>query len=126
MTRRALIALLLAGSLGAGLIACGSDDDEAGSEDTSTVVSGPQRGVKDVDVAEPTNVKRKPSVGVPDGKPPRGLQQNDLVEGTGEPAKTGDELTAGRRLALRSHRASVRGQPAIGRAPRQAPRGRER
>jgi peptidylprolyl isomerase len=94
MTRRALLALLLAGSLGTGLIACGSDDDDAGSGDTSTTITGPQRGVNDVDVSDPTKVKEKPSVAVPDGKPPRGLQQKDLVPGTGTAAKTGDEITA--------------------------------
>ena len=94
MTRRALIALLLAGSLGTGLIACGDDGDESASGDTSTAITGPQRSVKDVDVSEPTNVKEKPSVAVPDGKPPRGLEQADLVEGTGEAAKSGDQITA--------------------------------
>ncbi len=93
MTRRALIALLLAGSLGTGLIACGSDDESA-SDDTSTTISGPQRSIGDIDVSEPTNTKEKPSVAVPDGKPPRGLQQRDLVQGTGPAAKSGDKITA--------------------------------
>jgi peptidylprolyl isomerase len=93
MTRRALIALLLAGSLGTGLIACGSDDETA-SDDASTQITGPQRSVKDVDVSEPTNVKKKPSVAVPDGKPPKRLEQADLVEGTGTAAKKDDEITA--------------------------------
>jgi peptidylprolyl isomerase len=92
MTRRALIALLLAGSLGTGLIACGSDD-EAPSGDTSTTPTGPQRSVGDVDVSDPTNVKEKPSVAVPDGKPPKKLEQKDLVPGTGAAAKTGDKIT---------------------------------
>jgi peptidylprolyl isomerase len=92
MTRRALIALLLAGSLGTGLIACGSDD-EAPSADTSTTVSGPQRSIEDVDIAAPTNVKEKPSVAVPDGKPPTRLEKKDLVPGTGTAAKTGDKIT---------------------------------
>jgi peptidylprolyl isomerase len=92
MTRRALIALLLAGSLGTGLIACGSDD-EAPSGDTSTTITGPQRSVGDVDVSDPTNVKEKPSVAVPDGKPPKKLEQKDLVPGTGAAAKTGDKIT---------------------------------
>ena len=70
MTRRAITALLLAGCLGTGLVACGSDDDGT-SGDTSTTVSGPQRAAKDVNVEDPTNLKEKPSVAVPDGKPPR-------------------------------------------------------
>jgi peptidylprolyl isomerase len=91
MTRRAITALLLAGCLGAGLIACGSDD-EAGS-DTSTTATGPQRSVKDVDIADPENVKEKPSVGIPDGKPPTKLEQADLVQGTGPAVKNGDKLS---------------------------------
>ena len=93
MSRRAITALILAGCLGTGLVACGSDDDSASSGDTTTA-SGPQRSAKDIDVAEPTNTKAKPSVAVPDGKPPAGLQQVDLVPGTGPAAKTGDKLTA--------------------------------
>jgi peptidylprolyl isomerase len=92
MSRRTIIALLLAGCLGAGLVACGSDD-ESSSGDTTTV-AGPQRSAKDVDVADPTNTKEKPSVAVPDGKPPTKLEQVDLVEGTGPAVKSGDTLTA--------------------------------
>ena len=91
MTRRAITALLLAGCLGTGLVACGSDDDGT-SGDTSTTASGPQRAAKDVDVADPTNLKEKPSVAVPDGKPPKKIEQVDLVEGTGPAAKTGDTV----------------------------------
>jgi peptidylprolyl isomerase len=91
MTRRAITALLLAGCLGTSLVACGSDDDGT-SGDTSTTVSGPQRAAKDVNVQDPTNLKEKPSVAVPDGKPPKKLEQVDLVEGTGPAAKTGDTV----------------------------------
>ena len=91
MTRRAITALLLAGCLGTSLVACGSDDDGT-SGDTSTTASGPQRAAKDVNVADPTNLKEKPSVAVPDGKPPKKLEQVDLVEGTGPAAKTGDTV----------------------------------
>jgi peptidylprolyl isomerase len=91
MSRRAITALILAGCLGTGLVACGSDDDSTSRGDTTTV-SGPQRSAKDVDVAAATNTKEKPSVAVPDGKPPSGLQQVDLVQGTGPAAKTGDKL----------------------------------
>ena len=91
MSRRAITALLLAGCLGTGLVACGSDDGDS-SGGTSTTVSGPQRSAKDVDVADPTNLKEKPSVAVPDGKPPTKLEKVDLVEGTGPAAKTGDTI----------------------------------
>jgi len=94
MTRRAITALLLAACLGTGLVACGSDDDDDSASSDTTTVSGPQRTAKDVDVAYPTNTKEKPSVAVPDGKPPKGLEKIDLVAGTGPAAKTGDKLTA--------------------------------
>ena len=92
MTRRAIIALLLAGSLGTGMIACGSDDDAPGG-DSSTTVTGPQRSVDNVDVSDPTNVKEKPSVAVPDGKPPKRLEKKDLVPGTGDAAGSDDKIT---------------------------------
>jgi peptidylprolyl isomerase len=93
MTRRTITALLLAGILGTGLIACG-DDDEGASGATSTTISGPQRSIKDVNISEPENVKEKPSVAIPDGKPPKGLEQANIVEGTGAAAKTGDTIKA--------------------------------
>jgi peptidylprolyl isomerase len=92
MSRRLITALLLAGCLSAGLVACGGDDDSS-SGDTTTV-SGPQRSAKDVDVGDATNTKTKPSVGVPDGKPPKKLEKLDLVDGTGAPLKSGDKLKA--------------------------------
>ena len=57
MTRLTITALLLAGILGTGLIACG-DDDEGASGATSTTISGPQRSVKDVNIAEPETSRR--------------------------------------------------------------------
>jgi peptidylprolyl isomerase len=91
MTRRAITALLLAGCLGTGLVACGSDDSGT-SGDTSTTASGPQRSAKDVNVADAANVNEKPSVAVPDGKPPKKLESVDLVQGTGPAAATGDKV----------------------------------
>jgi peptidylprolyl isomerase len=90
MSPRRPLALLLAVVLCAGLVACGSDDS-AGSG-SSTTPTGPQRKISDIDVAAPTDLKTKPSVGIPDGKPPAGLQQADLVEGEGAAAKKGDKL----------------------------------
>ena len=92
MSRRTITALLIAGCLGTGLVACGSDD-ESGSGDTTTV-AGPQRSAKDVDVADATKTKEKPSVAVPDGKPPKGLEKIDLVAGSGPALKSGDKLEA--------------------------------
>jgi len=93
MPRRLIATLLLSASLAAGLVACGSDDDSSAAGDT-TALSGPQRAAKDVDVAEPTNTKEKPSVAIPDGKPPKGLQQVNLVEGSGPAVKAGDTIKA--------------------------------
>jgi peptidylprolyl isomerase len=92
MSRRLITALLLSGALGGGLVACGGDDEPASSD--TTTASGPQRAAKDVDVADAKNTEAKPSIAVPDGKPPTKLEQIDLVEGTGPAAKTGDQISA--------------------------------
>ena len=92
MTRRAITALLLAGCLGTGLVACGSDDDGT-SGDTSTTASGPQRAAKDVNVAgpdEPQGEALRRGAGRQAAQEARCTV--DLVEGTGPAAKTGDTV----------------------------------
>jgi peptidylprolyl isomerase len=66
-----------------GFAGCG-DDDEGDSAGTST--TGTQTVAK---TAPPT----KPKVEVPKGQPPAGLQIEDLAEGTGSTATTGDTVT---------------------------------
>ena len=40
-----------------------------------------------------TNLKAKPAVTVPDGEPPKELEEIEVVEGDGAEAKSGDEVT---------------------------------
>jgi peptidylprolyl isomerase len=66
----AVFALVATGIVAAILIGRAGGDDDASSTETAT----------------------KPTVEVPDGPPPGKLVMNDLVEGTGAEAKTGDEI----------------------------------
>ena len=76
-----LVALAACAALG--VAGCG-DSDEGDSADTST--TGTQTVAK---TAPPT----KPKIEVPKGQPPAGLQIEDLAEGTGSTATTGDTVT---------------------------------
>jgi peptidylprolyl isomerase len=79
--RRILVALA-AVCAALGLVACsvgGDDDDEAGSSTTET-----QAGQVDTST--------KPTVEVPEGPPPAGLQVFDVKEGFGVTAETGDKV----------------------------------
>jgi peptidylprolyl isomerase len=58
------------------LAGCGGGDSTTGSETTSTV-----------------DTTTKPVVKPPKGPPPKQLEVKDLVEGSGEEAKSGDEVT---------------------------------
>ncbi|HEY8082933.1 MAG TPA: FKBP-type peptidyl-prolyl cis-trans isomerase [Solirubrobacterales bacterium] len=68
----AVFALVAVGIVGAILIG------RAGGEDSSSTK---------------TDTDTKPTVEVPDGAPPKELVEQDLVEGTGPEAKSGDEVT---------------------------------
>jgi peptidylprolyl isomerase len=70
----ACVALALAG--------CGDDEDSATESATSTAAEAS---------AEPP--QKKPKVTVPNGAPPKALETEDLVEGTGAEAKAGDQVT---------------------------------
>ncbi len=64
-------------------VGCGGDDDPT-TEAAPTSVETEQ--------AAPTDLDRKPTVEAPDGQPPSSLETEDLVEGDGEPVRSGDEL----------------------------------
>jgi peptidylprolyl isomerase len=66
-----------------GFAGCGDDDDgdTAGTSTTGTQTSA--------ETAPPT----KPKVEVPKGQPPAGLQIEDIAEGSGATATTGDSVT---------------------------------
>ena len=82
--RRLLLALSAAALLG--VAGCGDDDDssdDAGTTaaDTATTAEGP------------VDTSKKPEVTVPEGEPPAGLEIEDLKEGDGQTAKSGDTVT---------------------------------
>jgi peptidylprolyl isomerase len=75
-------ALLCLATLAAG---CGDDDssDEASGAQSSAAAQSP---------AEAAN-RSKPQVRVPDGAPPKQLDETDQIEGSGATAKAGDSVT---------------------------------
>ncbi len=79
MTALVLCALLA-------LAGCG--DDSSSDEGTQTT-EGAAAPESSGDASELT----KPTVTVPEGAPPKKLVENDLIEGTGAEAKSGDEVT---------------------------------
>ena len=93
MRRRLLPVLVVAGVLATGAAACGGNDGGGAAANTTTTAQGPQKSVRDVNVLDPANLEEKPSVAVPDGKPPTTLQKLDLVKGTGRTAHEGDKVT---------------------------------
>jgi peptidylprolyl isomerase len=88
----ALLALLAA----LGLAACGDDDDGDGGN------GAPPAAGEQTETAEPSPAEQrealkdtgtKPNIPRPSGSPPRRLVKDDIVRGTGPPAKPGDTLT---------------------------------
>jgi peptidylprolyl isomerase len=71
------------------LAACGGDDDEgepaAGDTATEQAEAPPQQ--------VSTNLDERPVIGRPSGSPPAELQTEDIVEGDGTRARSGDEVT---------------------------------
>jgi peptidylprolyl isomerase len=84
---RPSIAAVVAVCAALGFAACGDDDDDdgAGSSTTETQAQAPAGG--DVDTS------KKPKIEVPEGAPPAGLQIEDIVEGDGATAQSGDTVT---------------------------------
>jgi peptidylprolyl isomerase len=72
-------------ALALAIAGCGS------SSDSSTGSSGEATSSSSSDVS--TNLKAKPAVTVPDGEPPKELEEIEVVEGDGAEAKSGDEVT---------------------------------
>lgn len=79
---------MLAAAALLGVAGCGDDDDEGadtGATDTAAEQSEP--ATEDVDTS------KKPKITVPEGQPPAGLQIQDIKEGDGPTAKSGDTVT---------------------------------
>lgn len=85
MSRGRLLIFALCAVLALAIAGCG------GSGDSSTESSGESSGSSSSDVS--TNLKVKPKVTVPDGEPPKELEEIEVVEGNGAEAKEGDEVT---------------------------------
>ena len=79
-----MLIIALCAALALAIGGCGGDDDSTSTETTSEAAAA-KSGAEDTD--------KKPKVTVPDGPPPKQLEEDDLVEGTGAEAKTGDEVT---------------------------------
>jgi peptidylprolyl isomerase len=82
---RGLIIVVCA-ALALAIAGCGDGDgDDSTSTETTTEAPAAKSGAEDTG--------KKPKVTVPNGPPPKQLEKNDLVEGTGPEAKAGDEVT---------------------------------
>jgi peptidylprolyl isomerase len=96
--RAKLLSLTLALVLGAGIVACGSDDSSdsetaATSTPTETPTAAAPANVDAIVAGVGKNTKKKPKIVKPQGDPPTQLVIKDIVKGTGPKAKPGDTLT---------------------------------
>ena len=83
--------------LGAGVAACG-DDDDAASETAATATPTPTEtasaaGIEALVQGTSKKTDAKPEVPAPEGDPPSELVIRDIVKGKGPKAKQGDTLT---------------------------------
>lgn len=81
-----MTALLLSALLA--VAGCGDDDS---SDEGTTSGGGEATGA--VETSDDASDRTKPEVTIPDGEPPNELVENELIEGTGTEAKSGDEVT---------------------------------
>jgi peptidylprolyl isomerase len=86
------------------LAGCGGDDEttSAGGTDTSAAAEAPEstetapettEATQESTEAGPESIKKKPTVEVPSGAPPKQLGVEEMIEGTGPAAKAGDVVT---------------------------------
>jgi len=89
MTRSPLLlACLLLALLAAG---CGGDDEKEASAPAPTATAAPGGSVEAVAISK--DLGAKPQIAKPAGEPPAELQKQDIVKGTGKPAKPGDSVS---------------------------------
>lgn len=72
--------------------ACGNEDSSIESKNTDAVSADAGKPQAEADSGEPAAVDAKPRIEPPKGSPPKELVVEELEEGTGPPAKEGDEL----------------------------------
>jgi peptidylprolyl isomerase len=84
--RRRLIISITSVCFALAVAGCGGSDDSSSS--TSAESSSPANPKLAAEVG-----KKKPKIVVPSGPPPKALEKNEIVEGTGAEAKGGDEVT---------------------------------
>jgi peptidylprolyl isomerase len=86
--------LLLALLAALAFAACGDDDDEPAAQGTETQATTTEEEEpspsEQREALEDTSTK--PEIPKPTGSPPRKLVKEDIVKGTGQPAKAGDVL----------------------------------
>jgi peptidylprolyl isomerase len=83
--RTQMLILALCAALALAIAGCGGDEDSTTDGTTTQEAAAPSSGSEDT--------SKKPKVTVPDGPPPKQLEEVDLVEGDGAEAKAGDEVT---------------------------------
>jgi peptidylprolyl isomerase len=92
------LALILVACLALAVAGCGDSDDSSTSSSRSAGSTGSSEkspSESDESATESARVvgRAEPEVTVPSGAPPKKLEIEELVKGTGATAKTGDEVT---------------------------------
>jgi peptidylprolyl isomerase len=86
-----LLIAVAAAAFALGLVACGEDGDSSGDE-TVAEATAPAEGSSGSD-SQSTDLNEKPMVEAPGGEPPGAFVVEDIVEGKGREAESGDEVT---------------------------------
>ena len=87
MSRGRLLIFALGAVLALAVAGCGSSSTDSSSTQASSEATTAKQSGGD------TNLNAKPKVTVPDGPPPKKLEEKEIVEGEGTEAKSGDEVT---------------------------------
>ena len=80
-------------ALALGLAACGDDDDDSTVADATTEASAPSDGGDSGGSADNTDLSKKPVIETTGDESPGALIVNDIVEGKGPEAKSGDSVS---------------------------------
>jgi peptidylprolyl isomerase len=82
-----MLIISLCVALALAVAGCGSSSDDSSSTQATSEATTTESSGGD------TNLNAKPKVTVPDGPPPKKLEEKEIVEGDGAEAKAGDEVT---------------------------------